>query len=305
MEEFHYHPFGMRMEGDYFRKLRHFPAKGNAYQYNGKELYADLGFDWMPYGARYYDAAVGRFVGVDPLAADYAAWSTYNYVFGNPISFIDPDGRSGENVNNEYIRDLKTGKTTQISTVGGDEVDIVYNGATNEDGSFTVTSQEVMDVQTSVPETSEMSIRLPGVNMVSGANGAVETAFSPIDGAVFAVAGVPALVVTAFKTLTAAKEPAGKGAANPKVADAIAKGNRAHKDFSKRASEKGWEVEPRLTDPKTGKTVKPDAVTPSGHPVELKPNTPSGRAQGKRQLPKYERATSKNGRVIYYDPSKY
>ena len=45
------------MVGGYFRKLRHFPAKGNAYQYNGKELYADLGFDWMPYGARYYDAA--------------------------------------------------------------------------------------------------------------------------------------------------------------------------------------------------------------------------------------------------------
>ena len=89
MEEFHYYPFGMRMEGDYFRKLRHFPAKGNAYQYNGKELYADLGFDWMPYGARYYDAAVGRFVGVDPLADRFPHVTTYNYAENRPISGVD------------------------------------------------------------------------------------------------------------------------------------------------------------------------------------------------------------------------
>ena len=33
---------------------------------------------------------------VDPLAADYAAWSPYNYVMGNPIKLIDPDGRAPE-----------------------------------------------------------------------------------------------------------------------------------------------------------------------------------------------------------------
>ncbi len=60
----------------------------------------------------------------------------------------------------------------------------------------------------------------------------------------------------------------------------------------------------RMIDPKTGKTVIADAVSSSGHPVELKPNTPSGRAQGARQLPQYERATGTNGRVIYYNPFK-
>lgn len=96
----------------------------------------------------------------------------------------------------------------------------------------------------------------------------------------------------------------GKGAANPKVAAAINRGKQAHADFSQKAAAKGWDVTPRLTDPKTGKTVIPDAITPGGHPIELKPNTPSGRAQGARQLPKYERATGSNGRVIYYDPKK-
>ncbi len=34
---------------------------------------------------------------VDPLAEDYAAWSPYNYVLGNPISLIDPDGKAPQN----------------------------------------------------------------------------------------------------------------------------------------------------------------------------------------------------------------
>jgi len=42
--------------------------------------------------------------------------------------------------------------------------------------------------------------------------------------------------------------------------------------------------------------------SPGGHPVEIKPNTPSGRAKGAKQLPQYERAFGKKGRVIYYDP---
>lgn len=37
-------------------------------------------------------------MGVDPLAADYAAWSPYNYVMGNPIRLIDPDGRSVDDI---------------------------------------------------------------------------------------------------------------------------------------------------------------------------------------------------------------
>jgi RHS repeat-associated protein len=96
-----------------------------------------------------------------------------------------------------------------------------------------------------------------------------------------------------------------KGAANPKVADAIAAGKDAHADFSEKAAAKGWTVNPRLTDPLTGKTVIPDAVTPSGHPVELKPSTPTGVAKGESQLPKYERATGNNGRVVYYDPTDF
>ena len=42
----------------------------NAYQYNGKELNEDFGLEWLDYGARWYDPAVGRWGAVDPLAGD-------------------------------------------------------------------------------------------------------------------------------------------------------------------------------------------------------------------------------------------
>jgi hypothetical protein len=93
--------------------------------------------------------------------------------------------------------------------------------------------------------------------------------------------------------------PPAKGGENA----AAARGRAAHREFAEGVKARpGWQSEPRLVDPTTGKTVVPDAVTPRGHPVELKPNTPSGRASGERQLLKYERATGKKGRVIYYDP---
>ena len=42
------------------------------------------------FGARYYDPEVGIFTSTDP--AD-ECWNAYSYTGGNPISFIDPDGR--------------------------------------------------------------------------------------------------------------------------------------------------------------------------------------------------------------------
>ncbi len=100
-------------------------------------------------------------------------------------------------------------------------------------------------------------------------------------------------------------QPKPKGSQNPVTAEAAAEGRKQHEAFKEKVKAKpDWQSEPSLVDPKTGKTVKPDAVTPSGRPVELKPNTPSGRAKGASQIKGQERATGKKGRVVYYEPKK-
>ncbi|MCI5057875.1 MAG: RHS repeat-associated core domain-containing protein [Flavobacteriales bacterium] len=66
----------------------------NYWQYSSKEKIEDFGLDWIDFGARYYIPSIGRWNSVDPLAENYKSWSPYNYTLNNPMTFIDPDGRS-------------------------------------------------------------------------------------------------------------------------------------------------------------------------------------------------------------------
>jgi len=46
----------------------------------------------MDYGARWYDASIGRWGQVEPLAEKMPSWSTYTYSFNNAVKFIDREG---------------------------------------------------------------------------------------------------------------------------------------------------------------------------------------------------------------------
>jgi RHS repeat-associated protein len=48
------------------------------------------GLHWM--GMRYYDSSSGRFLSTDPLGHS-ASLSLYDYASGDPVNFVDPDGR--------------------------------------------------------------------------------------------------------------------------------------------------------------------------------------------------------------------
>jgi RHS repeat-associated protein len=93
LQELHYYPFGMLMEG-----LGAAQVTNNGYKYNGKELNEDLGLNWSDYGARWYDAALGRWWSVDPLGENYNAWSHYNYGVDNPIRMIDIKGMAADDI---------------------------------------------------------------------------------------------------------------------------------------------------------------------------------------------------------------
>ena len=81
----HYYPFGGV-----------FASSGNMqpYKYNGKELDTKKGLNWYDYGARHYDATLGRFMTQDRFAEKYSALSPYQYGANNPISNIDVNGDS-------------------------------------------------------------------------------------------------------------------------------------------------------------------------------------------------------------------
>ena len=65
------------------------------YKYNGRELDRMHGLDWYDYSARHYDAALGRWMCVDPLAEKYDNVGSYIYCKNNPIAFMDMNGKDG------------------------------------------------------------------------------------------------------------------------------------------------------------------------------------------------------------------
>jgi RHS repeat-associated protein len=81
----HYYPFGGV-----------FASTGNVqpYKYNGKELDTKKGLNWYDYGARHYDATLGRFMTQDRFAEKYSALSPYQYGANNPVCNVDVNGDS-------------------------------------------------------------------------------------------------------------------------------------------------------------------------------------------------------------------
>ena len=63
-----------------------------SYKYNGKELDRVSGLNLYDYGARYYDATIGRWCMVDSLSEKYYSFNSYNYCGNNPARYVDPDG---------------------------------------------------------------------------------------------------------------------------------------------------------------------------------------------------------------------
>ena len=123
-----YYPFGLA-----FNSWQRPGETEQKFLYNGKERQTDLNLNWYDYGARMYDAAIGRWHVVDPLSEKGTRWSPYTYGFDNPIRFIDPDGQWAD----EY-KQQEDGRYEKIGNAGGKDVQTFYNN----DGSITTVNLE-------------------------------------------------------------------------------------------------------------------------------------------------------------------
>ncbi|MEP4095756.1 RHS repeat-associated core domain-containing protein, partial [Reichenbachiella sp.] len=82
-----YYPFGLTF-GSYTRAA----SVGQKFKHTGKEEQEEWGV--IDFGARMYDAALGRWNVSDPLALKMPSQSPYNYAFNNPVNFIDKNGEA-------------------------------------------------------------------------------------------------------------------------------------------------------------------------------------------------------------------
>ena len=82
-----YYPFGAKVTREDYAN-----SDDNRFQFSGKESQELLDLNAYDFGARMYDASLGRWNMVDPLGEKYVNLSPYNYCANSPQLFNDPNG---------------------------------------------------------------------------------------------------------------------------------------------------------------------------------------------------------------------
>ena len=302
--------------------------------YTGHEMLDRTGFVHM--NGRVYDPALGRFLSPDPIVknpVNSQSWNRFAYVANNPLSATDPTGYQSDYdlphnsmagtddyerllrdyyFSNDYLfrpiverrapshiravtpetrewHPMPTSLWRGAAMFAIDELTLgVWDYTTIR--SLQKSQQTQADIEAfenSLGRSSQVAIILIGIRkeLVAGLSKGYLSFVRSVE------------VPNARPRDSRGRFTTGAGGDSAEAAA----GREAHDAFDETVRAKpGWQSRPRIVDADSNVHI-PDALSPSGRPVELKPNTPSGRKAGQRQLRRYEEVTGKKGRVVYYD----
>jgi RHS repeat-associated protein len=156
-------PFGLKHNG-YNAQI---VGRNHNYGYGGKEENDELGLEWLDFDARNYDASLGRWMNIDPLAEEMRRHSPYNYAFDNPIYFVDPDGMKPlANYEDEVDPVKKETKTKKEVKHTGDLGVTDITGVTiieHNDGTFELQVEISVAVNEELDSGSDLDRENPGL----------------------------------------------------------------------------------------------------------------------------------------------
>jgi RHS repeat-associated protein len=161
LQQNHYYPFGM-LNPSLSTSNTIGALKDNRYLYNGKEFNDDFDLDWYDYGARFYDAQIGRWNSVDPLAEKKPWLSPYHFCSNNPLNRLDPDGRDDFELNSkgQIVNRIENKKADNIYILNNDGKRIDGQTINFEYGTITAVRNPTVKVKGKDGNVSDKTLTL-------------------------------------------------------------------------------------------------------------------------------------------------